>query len=181
MEETAVKPQKSWLRVVYEWMEAITIALVVVALIFAFVFRLVSVDGTSMLNTLHHGEQLVLSRWPYTPAYEDIVVLTQEGYEKPLIKRVIGLPGDVIDIDENGAVYRNGTVLDEPYVDVPTARESMDEAVKVPDGYVFVMGDNRARSCSVDSRTFGCVSQENLLGKAVFRISPLNQFGGLYD
>ncbi len=181
MEETVVKPKKRWLRIVYEWMEAITIALVVVALIFAFLFRLVSVDGTSMMNTLANGEQLVLSRLPYTPAYEDIVVLTQEGYEEPLIKRIIGLSGDVIDIDENGVVYRNGVALEESYVSVPTARELMDEAVKVPEGYVFVMGDNRARSCSVDSRTFGCVPQANILGKTVFRISPIDRFGGLYD
>ncbi len=181
MEETTVKPKKKWLRIAYEWVEAITIALVVVALIFAFLFRLVSVDGTSMMSTLAHGERLVLSRLPYTPAYEDIVVLTQEGYEAPLIKRIIGLPGDVIDVDENGVVYRNGSALEESYVSAPTARESMEEAVKVPDGYVFVMGDNRARSCSVDSRTFGCVPQANILGKTVFRISPLDRFGGLYD
>ncbi len=181
MEETAAKPQKSVLRVIYEWVEAITIALIVVALVFAFLFRLVRVDGTSMMNTLAHGEQLVLSRLPYTPDYEDIVVLAQEGYSEPLIKRIIGLPGDVIDVDENGVVYRNGTALEEAYIDEPTSRESMSEAVKVPDGYVFVMGDNRARSCSVDSRTFGCIDQDNLLGKVVFRLLPLNRFGGLYD
>ena len=164
-----------------EWIEALTVALTVIVLLFAFAFRLVSVDGTSMQTTLQHGERLMLSRLPYTPAYEDIVVVHLEERAEPLIKRVIGLAGDTIEIMEDGQVARNGVLLDESYVKVPTAKEKMTGAVTVPEGQVFVMGDNRASGCSLDSRTFGCVDESELVGKVVFRLFPLNRLGGLYD
>ena len=174
------KKQK-WLNVVIEWAEALTIALSVIVLLFAFVFRLVSVDGTSMLGTLRHGERLVLSRLPYSPDYEDIVVLRVEGRSEPLIKRVIGLSGDTIEVTDDGKVLRNGEELYEPYVAALTATERMNGTVTVPEGEVFVMGDNRAAGCSLDSRTFGCVEEGALVGKVIFRVMPFNRIGGLYD
>ncbi len=172
---------KSVFQSILEWAEAITAAFVAIVLIFAFLFRLVSVDGTSMETTLHNGERLILSRLPYTPAYEDIVVLNLKEGTEPLIKRIIGLAGDTIEITEWGGVLRNGETLDETYIHVPTATESMDGPVTVPEGYIFVMGDNRMNGCSLDSRTFGCVPCDNVLGKAVFRIAPLDRWGSLYD
>ncbi len=172
---------KSVFQTILEWAEAITAAFVAIVLIFAFLFRLVSVDGSSMETTLHNGERLILSRLPYTPAYEDIVVLNLKEGSEPLIKRIVGLAGDTIEVTTWGDVLRNGEKLEEVYIDVSTATESMDGPVTVPEGYVFVMGDNRASGCSLDSRTFGCVPCDNVLGKAVFRVSPLNRFGGLYD
>lgn len=165
----------------FDWVEAITVALVIVVLIIAFLFRLVSVDGSSMEGTLHNQEQLVLSRLPYTPAYTDIVVINMEDGTEPLIKRIIGLPGDIIEVTAEGQVLRNGEVLEEPYITVPTAQESMTGPVTVPENMVFVMGDNRADNCSLDSRTFGCIPQSALIGKAVFRVTPLDRFGGLYE
>ena len=172
----------SLLTTIFEWIGSVSAALIAVTLIFTFLFRVVSVDGTSMRNTLSHGERLILSRLPYTPAYGDIVVLQLDNREGPLIKRIIGLPGDTLRIDpESGAVYRNGVVLEEPYVHAPTSVERMTGTVTVPDGQVFVMGDNRAKGCSLDSRSFGCVSMDNIMGKAVFRLLPIDRFGGIYD
>ncbi len=167
---------------IYEWVEIVTSALIAIVLIFTFVFRLVDVDGTSMNNTLHHGERLVLSSLPYTATRGDIVVVDQGKNKQPLIKRVIGLEGDTIYIDETtGEVYLNGEILDEPYVDVPTATEMMVSEITVPKGNVFVMGDNRSVGHSLDSRTFGCVDESRLIGKAVYRLSPFDRMGGLYD
>lgn len=173
--------KKSVFQTLLEWAEAITAAFVAIVLIFAFLFRLVSVDGTSMETTLRDKERLVLSRLPYTPAYEDIVVINMNEGAEPLIKRIIGLPGDTIEVTENGDVLRNGEKLSEMYIDVPTAMEGMRGAVTVPENEVFVMGDNRSSGCSLDSRTFGCVSMENVLGKAVFRVAPIDRWGSLYD
>lgn len=181
MKDVAVKEKpRSLLSTVYEWIAAVSAALIAVALIFTFLCRVVSVDGTSMMTTLKHGERLILSRLPYTPQYEDIVVLQLEERDGPLIKRVIGLAGDTLHVDaQTGEVYRNGTVLNEPYVHAPTAVERMPDTVTVPEGYVFVMGDNRAPGCSYDSRSFGCVPVSNIMGKAVFRLLPLDRFGGI--
>ncbi len=167
---------------IYEWVEIITAALIAIVVIFTFAFRLVDVDGTSMANTLHHQERLVLSSLPYTPTRGDIVVIDQGENKQPLIKRVIGLAGDTVSIDEQtGEVYLNGAVLHEPYVDVPTALEQMVGEITVPSGSVFVMGDNRSAGHSLDSRTFGCIDEDRLIGKAVFRLTPFNRLGGLYD
>ncbi len=166
----------------YEWVAIVSASLIVITLVFTFLFRFVDVDGTSMESTLHNGERLVLSCLPYTPARGDIVVISEGNEKEPLIKRVIGLPGDTIRIDEeSGKVYLNGAELNEPYIQVPTSAEGMQGSVTVPEGKVFVMGDNRAPLCSKDSRSVGCFEQSAIIGKAVFRIAPFDRFGGLYD
>ncbi len=166
----------------YEWVEIITTALVVITLVFIFLFRLVNVDGTSMEATLHDRERLILSCLPYTPERGDIVVISRGTEDEPLIKRVIGVAGDTVAIDSTtGDVYLNGMILKEPYIDVATSAELMKGEVTVPEGMVFVMGDNRSAGNSLDSRTFGCVEEERLIGKVVYRVSPINRFGGLYD
>ncbi len=166
----------------YEWVEIITTALIAITLIFTFLFRLVDVDGTSMETTLHDRERLILSCLPYTPDRGDIVVISRGTDSEPLIKRVIGVAGDTVAIDSaTGEVYLNGKILEEPYIEVSTSLELMKGEVVVPEGMVFVMGDNRSPGQSLDSRTFGCIEEGRLIGKAVFRISPSNRFGGIYD
>ncbi len=176
--EEKIKTQKS----LFEWAQMICIALIAITVIYTFLGRMVNVEGHSMENTLTQGERLLLSSMPYTPEYGDIVVINRGEKKEPLIKRVIGLPGDTIRIDEeSGRVYRNGELLVEPYVTGETATEKMTEAITVPENMLFVMGDNRAPGCSLDSRTFGCVEQSNVVGKTVFRLMPFQRMGGLYD
>ena len=155
----------------FEWVGSAVTALVAVALIFALLFRVVSVDGASMTNTLQHGDRLLLSSMPYTPAYGDVVVITRSD-NSPLIKRVIGVAGDRIRIDEaTGIVYRNDLPLTEPYIREPfTPHNGMLEEVTVPEGQVFAMGDNRGDS--LDSRMLGCFSLDDVVGKTFYRISP---------
>ena len=166
----------------FEWAQIICAALAVITCVYVFLGRIVNVEGHSMEFTLTSGERLLLSSTPYTPEHGDIVVISRGEEKDPLIKRVIGLPGDVIRIDEeSGKVYRNGSVLNESYVIGETAVEQMTGEVKVPEGMLFVMGDNRAPNCSLDSRTLGCVRQSDVVGKAVFRLMPFQRIGGLYD
>ncbi len=176
--EEKIKTQKS----LFEWAQTICIALIAITVIYTFLGRMVNVEGHSMENTLTHGERLLLSSMPYTPEHGDIVVISRGEEKTPLIKRVIGLPGDTIRIDETtGQVYRNGELLTEPYVVGETATEKMTGEITVPEGMLFVMGDNRASGCSLDSRTFGCIAQDDVVGKTVFRLLPLQRMGDLYD
>ena len=155
----------------FEWVSAAIAALVFVALFFSLAFRIVTVSGDSMKNTLQDGERLLLTGMFYTPEHGDIVVVRRTG-DTPLIKRVIGLPGDCIRIDaENGLVYRNGWPLTETYIrGNRTPTNGMTEEITIPQGMLFVMGDNRSES--LDSRMLGPVSMDDLVGKVFFRISP---------
>ncbi|MBQ9860335.1 MAG: signal peptidase I [Clostridia bacterium] len=155
----------------YDWMSSVITALVVVAILFAFVCRVVSVDGASMTNTLQHGDRLLITSFYNTPAYGDVVVINRVG-DAPLIKRVIGLPGDRISIAEGeGVVYRNGKPLDEPYTrDGFTPTNGMRDEITVPEGQLFVLGDNRGDS--LDSRLIGTISMDNVVGKALVRLMP---------
>lgn len=154
---------------VYETVGSAVAALALVALLLATLFRVVSVDGESMTNTLQNGDTLLISGMFYTPDYGDVVVVTRED-NSPLIKRVIGLAGDRIRIAE-GVVYRNDQPLAEPYTrDGFTPDKGMRQEVTVPTGEVFVMGDNRCDS--LDSRMIGTVSEEDILGRAWFRLLP---------
>lgn len=159
----------------FEWLSSLIAALVVVAIVFCFLFRVVTVDGDSMTNTLQNGDNLIMISRFYQLEHGDVVVI-ERGDGSPLIKRIIGMPGDVIDIDEEGQVYRNGTRLDEPYIKdgvTPTMGASL--PFTVPEGYLFAMGDNRIES--LDSRMLGAFPMNDVLGEAVYRITPFERAG----
>ena len=131
--------------------------------------------GSSMSPTLQDGEIIFSVK---TSKFEPGDIIAFYYNNKILIKRVICGPADWVNIDEDGTVYVNGTELDEPYlVDKALGDCNIQLPYQVPDGKVFVMGDHR--STSVDSRNtaVGCVAQEQIVGKIIFRIWPLNRLG----
>ncbi len=160
---------------VFDFLEVALYALVLVAVLFAFFVRIVEVDGDSMNDTLTHGDRLVLVKAFYTPQRGDIVVIHRDNDAMPLIKRVIALEGETVSIDsKTNQVYINGEILNEPYVNYPHV-PGLESYVTVPDGHVFVMGDHRNNSS--DSRTLGCFDVDDVIGKAVLRFYPFDQFG----
>ncbi len=167
--------------VIQEWLDALLLALTLVLLVLLLVVRTVRVDGISMEPTLHDGDQIIARSALYTPQRGDIVVVdSYTSFGKPIVKRVIGLGGDTVDIDfETGAVRVNGEVLDEPYISAPTTT-SYDVLfpVTVPEGYLFLMGDNRPRSNDSRSTDIGFVDEKDILGKVIFRLLPLSDIGG---
>lgn len=156
----------------YEWISTCIGALLLLAFVYVFAFRVVSVSGDSMNNTLRHGDRLLLlSGMFYTPERGDIVVIHYQN-EQPLIKRVIAVGGDRISIDEKtGLVVLNGTPIEEAYVrEGYTPTFEFAGELEVPEGYIFAMGDNRGDS--LDSRSLGAFSEREIVGEVFFRLSP---------
>ncbi|MGN0642934.1 MAG: signal peptidase I [Huintestinicola sp.] len=163
-----------------EWVETIIFAFFAVILIFTFLLRQANVDGESMLPTLNDGERLIVHHLFYTPEAGDIVIVDCEGLDKAIVKRVIATEGQAVDIDfETGEVKVDGTVLQEDYILDLTKRdeEGHDYPVTVPEGCVFVMGDNRMNSLDSRSAVVGFVPVEDVMGKVVFRFWPLDRIG----
>ena len=169
---------------IFDWLQCIVFALVACILIFLFLGRTVGVVGGSMENTLHEGERLIISDLFYTPDNGDIIVLRQDSFRNdPIVKRVIATEGQTVDIDfENCLVIVDGIALDEPYTKeygnyTYLDKQDFRKEITVPEGCVFVMGDNR--NGSTDSRTdsIGCVEVEKILGKVIFRIAPISKIG----
>ncbi len=186
------RPRKKIQREVFEWLEIISTSVVAVVIVFTFFFRIVAIEGPSMMGTLMHGERVVISNFFYEPARGDIVVISRNinnsaqvgTYEEPIIKRVIATEGEVVDIDfKAGVVMVDGVPLEEPYILEPTYRSfDVNFPVRVKENCVFVLGDNR--NDSLDSRSTsigdnGMVDEKYILGKAVCRVFPLNKFGSL--
>ncbi len=167
----------------FEWIEALFFAVTIVMIFFTFFFRIVTVDGDSMLPTLHDNDKLVLYSQAYRNVqYGDIVVVTQPNvYNEPLIKRVIATEGQTVDIDfENGKVYVDGKELEEDYINELTytqAYNSTEFPCTVPENGLFVMGDNRNHSTDSRSAEIGIIDERYVLGKAVLRIFPFDSFG----
>ena len=165
---------------IYESAEIFCVAFVAVVVTVLFFFRVIVVDGNSMQNTLHPGEKVVVYSIFYTPKRGDIVVTdSNNSYGKPLIKRVIAVGGDRIRIDYyTGDVYLNGELLQEDYIKeriMPSGEAALD--IVIPEGYVFLMGDNRNNSYDSRHRDIGPISTNNILGKAFFRLSPFSDIG----
>ena len=177
---------------IFDWLEVLVHAIIVVVICFSFFFRIATIDGSSMENTLFDGEKIIISNMFYEPKVGDIVVIsrnkensiyTMDGTNTPIIKRIIAVEGQMVDIDfEKGIVYVDGVALDEPYAKTPT---NVNHGVKFPvivdEGCVFVLGDNR--NDSYDSRSpqigeYGMIDTRYILGKALFRILPLDKIGG---
>ena len=167
----------------YEWVQCIVTALVACILIFVFLGRTIEVQGPSMQQTLIEGDRLIVSNLFYTPQYGDIVVLRKQSFkEDPIIKRVIATEGQTVDIDfASGIVYVDGVALEEDYTASLTFDpEDFVGPVEVPEGHIFVMGDNRNHSTDSRDARIGVIDRRYVIGKALLRVTPLEKFGSLY-
>ena len=165
---------------IYEYMESFSIAIIFITVLILFMCRIIVVDGDSMNNTLNSGEKLLITNFMYTPEKGDIVVTDSSVYARgPLIKRVIATGGDTILIDySTGDVYVNSYLLEEDYIAEKIEIEKREELkITLPEGYLFLMGDNRNHSADSRIEEIGLVNEKNILGKAIFRISPLSEIG----
>lgn len=182
----------------YLYVQTVLESIVAAFLILTFVMSISMVIGSSMEPTLLENDRLVIMRFFYKPSYGDIIAVWAEGLPnretggtgEMIVKRVIGLEGDVIDIDrETGTVYRNGKALREDYIKESIDSNNLGNAdypVTVAENSVFVLGDNRNHSTdsryveNADTDYFvGCIDLRYIMGKAVFRVYPFDRIGVL--
>ncbi len=162
----------------YDWIYCLLFALIVAVLLFSFVVHPIDVVGSSMVPTLHNGDKMLVSGLFYKPKAGDVVVFKKDEYDpnKALVKRVIATEGQEINMDfANGIVYIDGEPIAEPYINELTFNKLDFIGPKtVPEGCVFVMGDNR--NASVDSRKkeIGMLDNRLILGRAYYVIFPLS-------
>lgn len=173
-----VKQEEDWspahnFKIVRILLNDIIIALVLSVLLFKIIFNVSIVSGTSMNPTLHDGNLLLLNHLFYEPEYNDIVVFENEE-RGLLVKRIIGMPGDTIEI-HNSVVYRNGVPIEEDYIhNGYFGPGDMTGPVTVEDGHIFVMGDNRPDSYDSRYNGVGQVSEDLILGGAILRVYPFS-------
>ena len=164
-------------REAYEWVQALVCSVLAVVVLFTFVIRMIGVDGHSMVPTLQDKDRLlVLNSMLYDDyQYGDIVVLRKPTFlAKPIVKRVIARSGQTVDIDfDEGVVYVDGRALEEDYINERTYLEEGTEfPLTVPEGSIFVMGDNRNHSNDSRDSRLGTVDARYVIGKAVFLAFP---------
>ncbi|NMA34409.1 MAG: signal peptidase I [Clostridiaceae bacterium] len=196
---------KAILKEIWEWIVIFGAAFILVALLNTAVFSTTQVRQTSMQDTLMEGQHLLVGKISYVfgePSRGDIIVFLENRYPenyfdkvrifitdvgdifKPaerkthvrMVKRIVGIPGDEVDIHD-GKVFVNGRELEEEYVKGVTFQREQPLPIKLKESEYFVLGDNR--EVSKDSRTFGTVKRSQIEGKAVFRFWPLSVFGSL--
>ena len=191
----STEPKMPLSHAIFEWIELFALSLAAVILIMTFFIRHSPVVGTSMVPTLHGGDVLLLTQVGFTPETGDIVIIQtdKDDFRRPLVKRVIATGGDTVRIDfESWQIFINGILLDEDYLDTTDKSEVMYlysiqqyfekvdelhaiyEAV-VPEGHLFVLGDNRQNS--KDSRDIGFVDERHVIGEVIYRILPLSAMG----
>ncbi len=181
--QTAVQPEETPAHSIYYWLQTLVVAVVTIVLAFTFVCRITRVEGGSMLDTLHDGDLLLLWSLGYTPRAGDVVVLNKTDDEtaallggEAIVKRVIATGGQTVEIDYVAdVVYVDGEPLDEPYIREQNMNGSGHQTYEVPEGHVFVMGDNR--NASTDGRAIGTVDEGYVMGKAVCILFPFADMG----
>lgn len=178
------REEQEKVRSVVEWVAVIVGALVVALLVKTFLFQAFYIPSGSMEPTLHEGDRVLVNKMSYRLHdlnRGDVVVFerppgaTGDPNMQDFIKRVVGLPGDELE-SRDGVVFVNGMRIDEPYLNDPGTTANL-APTRVPDGHVFVMGDNR--SASSDSRSFGPIPVDSVVGRAFVRVWPLSNLSGL--
>ena len=164
----------------YEWIQCFCVALLLCVFVFLFIVRVIDVKGTSMNPTLNDGDKMIFSGLFYKPKAGDVVVFKKDAYDenKALVKRVIATEGQVVNIDfDTGEVIIDGEVIDEPYIAELTKNKLDFIGPKtVPEGCVFVMGDNRNMSTDSRKTEIGMVDERMILGKVYMVIFPVTDF-----
>ena len=200
-EETTKKEEKgTFWKDAADMLEAVLISIFCVIMLFAYVLRPVTVEGHSMESTLQDQDKLFMTDLFYTPERGDIVIIDNDAShtfdengnlvegqglstvttEKRLIKRIIAVGGETLDINfDDGTVTIDGTVLDEPYINNLTLNDegAFSYPITIPDGYYFVMGDNRNHSSDSRHVTLGPVDSRYVIGGARFVFFPFQDVG----
>jgi len=173
--------KKGLARELMGWVAYVALLILAVNLITTYVGQRVRVEGTSMEQTLHDGDALLLNKISYRfkdPERYDIIVFPFQGNEdEKYIKRIIGMPGETIQIDDTGTIYINGEVLNEDYgAEVIEDPGTAAQPITLGDDEYFVMGDNRNWSSDSRAEEVGLIKRDKILGKAFIRIWPLKSF-----
>ncbi len=165
----------------YDWIQSLMVALVICVALFIFCVRVIDVSGSSMVPTLHDGNKMIVSDLFYKPKYGDVVVFKTDSYDpdKALVKRVIATEGQSISIDfDRGVVYIDGVPLEEDYIaELTTTKLDFIGPQTIPEGCIFVMGDNRNASTDSRKKEIGMVDTRMLLGRAYYVAFPISEMG----
>ena len=180
-EEEQLPPDVRARRETYDWIQSLMTALIVCVCIFIFLIRVIDVSGSSMNPTLYNGDKMIVSDVFYKPKAGDVVVFRSDTYDpnKALVKRIIATEGQEINIDfSTGTVYIDGEPIEEDYI-AELTRNKLDffGPKTVPDGCVFVMGDNRNKSTDSRKSEIGMVDERTILGRVYCVIFPLEELG----
>lgn len=173
------KKSASGVSFVFDVVDSLKGAVIAAFLVFCFVFRVIGVEGVSMRPTLQDGDWVAVSGLSMNIERGDIVIITQPWERNvPIVKRVIAKGGDTVDINFwLGEVYVNGVKLDEPYIEeLTTHGYDVQFPLTVPEGKIFVLGDNRGESLDSRSSKIGCIDERYVLGKVMFRFYPESEW-----
>ena len=185
-QNTGSVPKRSKLvRTLLEWVEELVIAVVLIAVVFTFACRVITVTGTSMVPNFHSGDRVLVVN-DFTGVEQGDVVVIVNVLQDPIIKRVIATEGQIVDFDYNaGTVLVDGQVVDETQFGLEngitgepfSSFQLLEFPQTVPEGCVFVLGDNRAVSEDSRYQDVGMIDKRNILGKAVLHLFPFQNFG----
>lgn len=174
-----MKNKKRFLETAYDIASILLTAILAVGIIFTFFFKISTVSGQSMENTLHDGDSLIISSITTEIEQGDVVVISQpNAYSLVLIKRVIAVGGQTVEFDhETGKTIVDGKIIDEPYVkEHVDYTYSMTKKYYVPEGKIFVMGDNRNHSADSRDIMVGMIDEDYVMGKVVYKFGDTKLF-----